>query len=67
MPPLDAYSSSSISSWTLLQRRAAAEVAELALIATEHAEKFAVVPALTEEPVGVVALGALSVSSTAIK
>jgi arsenite-transporting ATPase len=46
----------------LLQRRAAAEGAELTAI-TEHAERYAVVPMLAEEPVGVVALTALTGSA----
>ncbi|PXW31745.1 UNVERIFIED_CONTAM: arsenite efflux ATP-binding protein ArsA [Williamsia faeni] len=46
----------------LLQRRAAAEVVELTAI-TDHAERYAVVPMLAEEPVGVVALTALTGSA----
>ncbi|PXW26999.1 UNVERIFIED_CONTAM: hypothetical protein DES50_11469 [Williamsia faeni] len=46
----------------LLQCRAAAEHAELAAI-TDHAERYAVVPVLAEEPVGVEALTALTGSA----
>lgn len=43
----------------LLQRRAAAEAAELDTIIADHADRYAVVPMLPSEPVGTVALSAL--------
>lgn len=50
----------------LLERRAAAEVSELAAIA-DHTNRYAVVPALAKEPVGAATLNALSVVGAAVE
>ncbi|NMM28678.1 MAG: arsenical pump-driving ATPase [Glaciimonas sp.] len=44
----------------LLRRRAVNELAQMDLVATHHAQRYAVVPLLTEEPVGVARLLALT-------
>lgn len=49
----------------LLRRRAAHELTEIARIATQHAQRYAVVPLLEEEPVGVERLRALTVHRAA--
>lgn len=46
----------------LLQQRAAAEVREIDTVTRQHTHRFAVLPALAEEPVGVAALLRLSAS-----
>jgi arsenite-transporting ATPase len=44
----------------LLRQRAANELAQIDLVAQQHATRYALVPLLQEEPVGVARLGALA-------
>ncbi|MGV8900477.1 MAG: arsenical pump-driving ATPase [Burkholderiaceae bacterium] len=44
----------------LLRQRAVNELAQIDLVATQHAQRYAIVPLLTEEPVGVARLLALT-------
>lgn len=48
----------------LLQQRAAAEAREIGTVTQMHADRYAVVPMLADEPVGVQALLSLSASPT---
>jgi arsenite-transporting ATPase len=48
----------------LLRQRAANELDQIELLATQHAKRFAVVPLLTEEPVGVARLLALAADTS---